>query len=516
MAFLQDMDTRMDICPDSVLFELRTVESNMLNTRYLRAKYSLLHSIALDKNYLDLTNDSIIAPAVTYFDDKGSADERFKTRYYLGRIYQNSGDEDSAMDSFVDALELSENVTDRLAVARCWSAVATLYCNIYDFNKAIEADSMAGRIFLEEGHYNAYINSLLKTANSYMCLGNMDTAGDFLDKISLHLDKASVSVLSNYYADKLIYEIETNSDSLNCTIEEYLNVIPKERIRWDKVAASYEGTGNMVYAFDALEKYRLYNQHHESEASYHIILAEMYESVSDYEKALKAYKDYIHVSDSIDMVRYVEDTRFIHERYEKDMAIHEARSRNLFLILVLILILGALMASVVSIIKHNKEKQALSELFMTAEKEKAALSKMVSSSVIADSELAGVLSSRLELLNEIVLNHRLPHSQANERTRVKMQNLISDTKEYLSTIGMTYVVKNHAFVSYLKSCGLTTWEIGYCCLYLMGYSAKEISGIMLNNQVYKISSEIRRKLGIEGGKVRFETIIKGIFDQYES
>ncbi len=95
-----------------------------------------------------------------------------------------------------------------------------------------------------------------------------------------------------------------------------------------------------------------------------------------------------------------------------------------------------------------------------------------------------------------------------------MENLLSNTKEYLSTIGMTYVVKNPEVVSSLKAKGLTTWEIGYCCLYVMGYSAKEISGIMLNNQVYKISSRIREKLGLEGGKIRFETYLKTLFAQY--
>jgi len=70
-------------------------------------------------------------------------------------------------------------------------------------------------------------------------------------------------------------------------------------------------------------------------------------------------------------------------------------------------------------------------------------------------------------------------------------------------------------VSYLKSKGLLTWEIGYCCLYIMGYNAKEISGIMNNSQVYKISSEIRRKLGYNDGKLRFESIMKSLYDKHK-
>ena len=35
---------------------------------YIEAKYALLLSQALDKNYIDLQSDSIIAPAVRYYD----------------------------------------------------------------------------------------------------------------------------------------------------------------------------------------------------------------------------------------------------------------------------------------------------------------------------------------------------------------------------------------------------------------------------------------------------------------
>lgn len=51
--------------------------------------YALLLSIALDKNYIDVTNDSIIAPAVKNYAKHGSADEKLKTRYYWGCIAMN-------------------------------------------------------------------------------------------------------------------------------------------------------------------------------------------------------------------------------------------------------------------------------------------------------------------------------------------------------------------------------------------------------------------------------------------
>ena len=51
--------------PAVVRTMLDSINTEELNTRRLRARYALLYSQALDKNYIDLATDSIIRPAVT-------------------------------------------------------------------------------------------------------------------------------------------------------------------------------------------------------------------------------------------------------------------------------------------------------------------------------------------------------------------------------------------------------------------------------------------------------------------
>ena len=62
-----------------------------------------LLSQALDKNYIDLQSDSIIAPAVRYYENHGTPDERLKVFYYRGRISMNANDYDSATEYFIKA-----------------------------------------------------------------------------------------------------------------------------------------------------------------------------------------------------------------------------------------------------------------------------------------------------------------------------------------------------------------------------------------------------------------------------
>ena len=60
----------MDTYPDSALQLLKTIDSKHLVTKEGKARYALLYSQALDKNYIDVTEDSLINIAVEYYKDK--------------------------------------------------------------------------------------------------------------------------------------------------------------------------------------------------------------------------------------------------------------------------------------------------------------------------------------------------------------------------------------------------------------------------------------------------------------
>ena len=78
--------------------------------------------MALDKNCIDTTTFDILEPAIDYYIKNGTPDEQFRTYYYQGRIYQNQGDDDSAMLSFMNACDLKQAVTDSLLLAHTFVA----------------------------------------------------------------------------------------------------------------------------------------------------------------------------------------------------------------------------------------------------------------------------------------------------------------------------------------------------------------------------------------------------------
>ena len=93
-----DVESFINDHPDSALTVLSGVDSMALNTRALRARYSLLYVMALDKCYEDITAPGLLDPAVAWYERHGSADEKMKTLYYEGRIAQaNKNSSDAAV-----------------------------------------------------------------------------------------------------------------------------------------------------------------------------------------------------------------------------------------------------------------------------------------------------------------------------------------------------------------------------------------------------------------------------------
>lgn len=134
---LDRADSLMEAHPDSALSLLDGIDRNALVTRADRARHSLLLSMALDKNYVDTTTFDILQPAIDYYADHGSADERLRTLYYQGRIYQNRGDLDCAMSCFVRATDDTCGLSDSLTLIRAFVAQGSISYQLYDFESYI-------------------------------------------------------------------------------------------------------------------------------------------------------------------------------------------------------------------------------------------------------------------------------------------------------------------------------------------------------------------------------------------
>ena len=60
--------------PDSSLRIIENIDPDRILGRHARAKYALLYSAALDKNYVDTDDDSLIRIAYRYYDKRICSD----------------------------------------------------------------------------------------------------------------------------------------------------------------------------------------------------------------------------------------------------------------------------------------------------------------------------------------------------------------------------------------------------------------------------------------------------------
>ena len=135
---LQEIESYMENEPKRALEELRQMNAEEIKGARNIAKHALLHSMALDKNYIDLKTDSIIAPAVKYYSKKGSADDRLLMHYYMGRIHANAGNWDKAAIEYSKGEELVGKAKNKLAVGRLYAVFSTIYNKTNNAKKEIE------------------------------------------------------------------------------------------------------------------------------------------------------------------------------------------------------------------------------------------------------------------------------------------------------------------------------------------------------------------------------------------
>lgn len=98
--------------PDSALSVLRSVDTLSLGTDAGRARFSLLYTMSLDRNGIDTTDITLIRQAMLYYQRHGTDDDRMKMYYYLGRLYHNGQDYQSAIKCYLQAREYSSGSDD--------------------------------------------------------------------------------------------------------------------------------------------------------------------------------------------------------------------------------------------------------------------------------------------------------------------------------------------------------------------------------------------------------------------
>lgn len=517
---LEDVASFIEERPDSALTILDTMDSFSLTTSALKARHSLLLAMARDKNYIDDTTDSIIAPAVSWYRRHGSADEKLLMNYYRGRIAMNAGDYETAMRWFADGSRFSEKARNKVWSGRLCNAKFQVYQHLFDSASAIDAALQSADYYAAAGELSRYYDAINNVACVYEQLLDTANALHYLGILRDNWDELDESQHSCYYAGML--SICSDKKPL---LEQYLcDVNDEQVIYWVIVAKSYFEIGNYEQASRALKMAEKYVG--TQGLDYKWVNALVQEATGEYRSAAKSYREFIGANGNNNIDIFESDTKFVEER----IATNRTINHQLYIILIIVLsLMVSFLFGILLWVRHSslkkihkmsekahkaetelleKENRRLEEERIRAVREKEEYERMYNEAVsriellerIKKEPRLGkgvrdVVDKYLSVLNKFIAAH--VSKTFDKEAKVELAALMGEQKDFLKSIGLAFSLSHPNFISYLNKCRLNDWEKGCCCMFCIGLNNSEIADYLKRPSFKNDLTTIRGKLKVE-------------------
>ena len=517
----------MAVSPDSApaaLAALDSITPGMLGGGEEKARYALLKSMALDKNYIDTTDFKVLQPAIDYYltKDKGTPDDKLRTYYYQGRIYQNQGDDDSAMQSFMRGRDLGSQVKDTLTLANLMVVQGTIYITIYKYDDFIKVNLDAARLYRDIKRTDYEVSSLINAMYGGILNDDKHLADSVMEAThKIVKNDSDLAQAIQPYVLSYITNFGTEGE-----IEEFLSQFGRMDSISDndkvEIANAYCNIGNPDKAGVYLESIKPDSKTRHS-TKYLATKPYVLEKVGDYKGAFFAYQDYSNTMDSIHLNIFTHDLLFAQQRHELEKSnLLEVQKRNMFIwislsvILFLLIIIGFFfhhhrisqtriklkdeenerLRLEQEVFQRNKENDDLKEKNLRLrinelEREYDSLKEVLAQQKDIEKPIQDFILERIEMLNGLVSTYI-----SDRRVNSKSVELIEDRDKFLESTRKVLKATHPKFMEHLDSFGLTDMEKNYLYLYAIGLQGKEIGNYLNLKRHYHIGVEIRKKLGL--------------------
>lgn len=243
---LSDIESYILTRPDSALFVLDSIDRGLLTSNSLRAHHALLHVMALDKNFIDVTDDSISNVAVDFYRNHGKRDYYARALYYHGVAYYNRKEYDDAILEFTKAEKVARHSD-------------SLYLGMI---KIIQADTYRAT-YNELEQYNCLQESI-KIFSSisqerYLCIAELQMAQLLADRFDYEQsERMLLSLLSRESLDTILRAncelcyafvilMRSNDNALRA-VEIYESILSE----WGSELMTIQGYWAYAYALDII------------------------------------------------------------------------------------------------------------------------------------------------------------------------------------------------------------------------------------------------------------------------
>lgn len=314
----------MPTAPDSALALLHTIDENNLLKPGEQARFSLLHSMLLDKNSIDLTTDSVLRPAMKYYSHKGKRKERARMYYYLGRIYENAKRTKDAVKAFVQAEKLAGE-EDNYFKGLIYGAMGRLYHQQVSSEEALEMFAQASEAFRKTGNQRNLSYALQLEGDVLSDLGQKELSNQKLYEaleLSKQLrDTVNILGISRIIASNFIFYYKDISQARNFITDIYatyhIEKIPQsDYFLWGYIHLKEKDLAKAEYYFQ---------QKKLSQPSLRMLMdinglwQKLYEEKGEYRKALEYAKQAAKLRDSVYEKEKTELVQNLKRQYQSEL-----------------------------------------------------------------------------------------------------------------------------------------------------------------------------------------------------
>ena len=513
MNVLNEVESYIEAEPQKALSALRDIKDSIGNSYNLKARYALLYSIALDKNYIDLKTDTIIAPAVEYYSRRGTNDDKLLTYYYLGRIYQNAGDFNKAAVEFSKAEALVSGSDNNLIRGRLYMAIATIYNSTRNSEKEIDYVQKGYEAFKLAGSEHNCKLSVSRLAMAYSNLRQWEKS-DSLFNVGLSLcinDSILMPLFLSSYARVKVLKPDREPDAAIEFLSRICNDYAKPLATRDLYAYAYAlALKGDNAGCDSILKSLNGKKHEEHEYWMYLI--------SDYRGN---YKDAIYFLTQSSLRQEEEIENYltnsvdstVKEYYKQKEFLNKVEYRYKILILIA-LIFGVVAISSVSIIlliNKNRKKQKEIESYLKMSEAASLQLDKYEEEVISQSEkiksmqkvYAKMYKKQFATVSELCMSYLLKQDKKDVKDFIyrKVENIVmsisSDNKLHFQLERQINRELNNILLHLKEDIPtLSKDDIRFVCYCIIGFDANLIS-IILNlsaSNIYTKKSRLRSKI----------------------
>lgn len=527
-SFLHNAESLMNEHPEDALSIIRHIDRRKIYSSASEARYALLYSQALDKNYVDVTSDSLTAVAVNYYDRHGTKHERAMAHYYQGRVFSNAGNFDAAIRSYSLAEDAASGTDDYYLLGLINNAVGNLHFEQYDLDEALQRDQQAASFFHRaQSPYNEAL-AYIGVGTVYSLKGDNEQMEIVYNKaIEIYKELNATDKILPLYED-IIIETKLNTgidlSSIKRDLRHYYTIYNNGRIPIQSMGL-WQGIYLKANELDSarlcgeiiLRNRQAFNAH--KIAGCYSLLERIEMARGNYPEAYRYVKQYIAVMDSINqekeeaLVLELEQkyrNRILNQSYE-NLKQHNDQQR-IITGLVLLFSLSLLVAGLLYLRKWREnaalkmreaeaEKESLGRACRELQEQLGTVGDRVDTDDEQERQLFDALEERMVVLRNWVDKAETMKPALFMKSFRDYMTVNVKSKHALSDL--QYVVNRKYFgvVDYLKAHypELRKQDLDLCCLLCFGFSQHGICYLYNYEDIgscYNKRSRLRKKLGL--------------------